>query len=61
MESEAEKVVRKWREFFEGKGAELELRHRKAVLEGDAAYQRKHGREDVALAVETLAREVSSN
>lgn len=59
METEAEKVVRGWREAFEGKvNWSTWMKCRILTLEAD--YHRRHGREEVAKAVEALAREVAN-
>lgn len=57
-ETDAEKVVRSYREFFNDKGRHLKPHQMERILRGDAEYQRTHGREDVAQAVEKLAAEL---
>lgn len=59
MESDAELVVRGWRGAFEGK-EEWGVWMRVRILALEADYHRRHGREDVAKAVEALAREIAN-
>lgn len=57
-ESEAERVVRKWREMFEGSDWGIGMKRKVLILE--AAHHRGRGREEVAKAVEALAREIAN-
>lgn len=58
-ESEAELVVRKWREMFATKG-EWSMRLKLRTLAFEADFHRQRGREEVAKAVEALVREIAN-
>lgn len=59
-ESEAEKVVRKWREMFEGSDWGIGMKRKVLILEAAHHRGRGRGREEVAKAVEALAREIAN-
>lgn len=58
MESEAEKVVRGWREAFDR--SEWGIGMKRKVLTLEAEHHRGRGREEVAKAVEALAMEIAN-